>query len=133
VGDPTLVGDALTVVPIMVNHTVPACGFIVHDGEGALVFSGDTGPTDRLWEVARGLGDVRAVIVETSFPDRLEALAAASGHLTPGLLARELDKMPPCPVWVYHIKPMFYDETVEELDKLDGRVRVLQDGEIHQL
>jgi 3',5'-cyclic-nucleotide phosphodiesterase len=132
-GDPTLVGDELTVVPVMVDHTVPACGFIVHDGEGALVFSGDTGPTARLWEVARGLGDVRAVIVETSFPNRLEALAAVSGHLTPGLLARELDKMPPCPVWVYHIKPMFYDETVEELDKLDGRVRVLRDGEVHQL
>ena len=97
------------------------------------VFSGDTGPTDRLWELARALGDVRAIIVETSFPDRLEALASVSGHLTPSLLARELDKMPPCPVWVYHIKPMFYDETVDQLDQLDGHVRVLRDGEIHQL
>ena len=41
--------------------------------------------------------------------------------------------MPPCPVWVYHIKPMFYDETVDELTRLDSRVRVLSDGEVHVL
>ena len=79
------------------------------------------------------MGRVRAIVVETSFPNRLEALAEVSGHLTPSLLARELDKMPPCPVWVYHIKPMFHDETVDELTRLDGRVRVLSDGEVHVL
>jgi hypothetical protein len=41
--------------------------------------------------------------------------------------------MPPCPVWVYHIKPMFYDETVDELSGLDSRIRVLTDGEIRVL
>jgi glyoxylase-like metal-dependent hydrolase (beta-lactamase superfamily II) len=55
-GKPSPIGDRLTVIPILVNHTVPATGFIVHDGAGALVFSGDTGPTDRLWKVARDLG-----------------------------------------------------------------------------
>ena len=64
---------------------------------------------------------MRAIIVETSFPNRLHALAEVSGHLTPNRLARELDKMPPCPVWVYHVKPMFYDETVDELAGLDSR------------
>ena len=127
------IGDHLTVIPIPVHHTVPTAGFIVHDGAGALVFSGDTGPTDRLWAVARELGNVRTIIVETSFPNRLDALAEISGHLTPSRLAWELDKMPPCPVWVYHIKPMFYDETVDELTRLDSRVRVLSDGEVHVL
>ena len=131
--EPNRIGERLTVIPIIVNHTVPTTGFIVHDGVSALVFSGDTGPTERLWEVARNLRGVRAIIVETSFPNRLDRLAELSGHLTPARLARELDKMPPCPVWVYHIKPMFYDETVDELDRLDGRVRVLRDGEIQVL
>ena len=131
--EPSPVGPHLTAIPVLVDHTVPACGFIVHDGASALVFSGDTGPTKRLWEVARDLGNVRAIIVETSFPNRLERLAEVSGHLTPAGLARELDRMPPCPVWVYHIKPMFYDETVDELAKLDGAVRVLTDGEIQVL
>jgi ribonuclease BN (tRNA processing enzyme) len=131
-GGPSRIGS-LTVLPILVNHTVPATGFVVHDGDGALVFSGDTGPTEDLWDVARDLGRVRAIIVETSFPNRLDTLAEQSGHLTPARLARELDKMPPCPVWVYHIKPMFYDETVDELIKLDDRVRVLSDGAVHVL
>ncbi len=115
------------------HHSVPAVGFIVHDDAGALVFSGDTGPTEELWAVARGLGNVRVVIVETSFPNRFGALAEVSGHLTPSQLAWELDKMPPCDVWVYHIKPLFHDETVEDLAPLGSRVRVLADGEAHVL
>jgi ribonuclease BN (tRNA processing enzyme) len=130
---PQPIGDHLTVIPVPVHHTVPTVGFIVHDGNGALVFSGDTGPTDQLWDLARKLGNVRAIIVETSFPNRFDALAEVSGHLTPSRLAWELDKMPPCDVWVYHIKPMFHDETVEDLAELDGRVRILGDGEVHVL
>ena len=41
--------------------------------------------------------------------------------------------MPPCPVWVYHLKPAFYDETVEGSLGSTGRVRVLSDGEVHVL
>jgi ribonuclease BN (tRNA processing enzyme) len=132
-GVPQPIGHRLNVIPVPVHHTVPTAGFIVDDGAGALVFSGDTGPTEGLWALARELGNVRAIVVETSFPNRLEALAEVSGHLTPSRLAWELDKMPPCPVWVYHIKPMFYDETVNELTRLDSRVRVLSDGEVHVL
>jgi 3',5'-cyclic-nucleotide phosphodiesterase len=132
-GVPQPIDHRLTVIPVPVHHTVPTVGFIVHDGTGVLVFSGDTGPTEQLWALARDMGRVQAIVVETSFPNRLEALAEVSGHLTPSLLARELDKMPPCPVWIYHIKPMFHDETVNELTRLDGRVRVLGDGEVHVL
>jgi ribonuclease BN (tRNA processing enzyme) len=132
-GVPQPIGNRLTVIPVPVHHTVPTVGFIVHDDSGALVFSGDTGPTDRLWDRAREIGNVRAIIVETSFPDRLETLAELSGHLTPSQLTWELDKMPLCDVWVYHMKPVFHDEIVEELGKLDRRVRVLGDGEVHVL
>lgn len=132
-GVPQPIDDRLTVIPVRVHHTVPAVGFIVHDEAGALVFSGDTGPTEELWAAARELGNVRAIVVETSFPNRFDTLAEVSGHLTPNQLAWELDKMPPCEVWAYHIKPMFHDETVEDLAKLDGRVRVLTDGEVHVL
>ena len=128
---PQRIEDRLTVIPVPVHHTVPAVGFVLYDDAGALVFSGDTGPTEALWRVARAVGDVRAIIVETSFPNRLATLADVSGHLTPDLLRREIDKMPPCDVWVYHVKPMFRDEIIEDLAPLDGRVRVLVDGETH--
>jgi cAMP phosphodiesterase len=117
---------ALTVIPVAVHHTVPTTGFVITDGASGFVFSGDTGPTTRLWEIARRTAGVRAVVVETAFPNRLEALAKASGHLTPRLLDRELAKMPDVPVWIYHMKPTFYEETAEEILRLGSRVQILE-------
>ena len=85
---------SLTVVPVPVQHSVPASGFIIHDGTSGLVFSGDTGPTEEIWKVAREFKGIHAIIVETAFPNRLEDLATVSGHFTPALLQREMDKMP---------------------------------------
>jgi hypothetical protein len=56
------IGDHLAVIPVPVHHTVPTAGFIVDDGAGSLVFSGDTGPTEELWALARELGNVRAIV-----------------------------------------------------------------------
>ena len=128
------VGD-LWVTPVPVEHTVPTTGFIIHDGEIGFVYSGDTGPTERLWRAARGLRGLRAVIMECAFPDRLGRLAEASKHLTPALVRREMDKLPPeLPVWVYHIKPQFYQETVEELARIDpARLQILEQGKTYTL
>ncbi len=128
------VGD-LWVTPILVDHTVPAAGFLIHDGETGFVYSGDTGPTDKIWQMARGLTGLKAVIVETAFPNRLEGLARASKHLTPAMLSRELQKMPAdLPVWIYHIKPHFFEETAEELQKIDpARIHLVEQGKIYTL
>lgn len=125
----------LSVTPIRVDHTVPAVGFLVHNGETGFVFSGDTGPTDRIWRAARELKKLKVLIVETAFPNRLDGLAAAARHLTPAMLSREMKKMPPdLPVWIYHIKPHFYAETVEELQKLDpARIHIVEQGKTYTL
>jgi cAMP phosphodiesterase len=127
-GEPAKFGD-VTVVPVAVNHAVPAAGFIITDGTSGFVFSGDTGPTKQLWRAARQVREIRAVVVETAFPNRLEPLARASGHLTPRLLQREMERFPDGPIWVYHIKPAFFEETAEELSRLDGPIQLLQQGE----
>lgn len=118
----------LTVIPVPVHHTVPAAGYVISDGTSGFVFSGDTGPTTRLWEVARGIPHLRAAVVETAFPNRKETLARASGHFTPAMLLREMEKIPDVPVWVYHIKPAFHDETAEELLNLGASVQILEQG-----
>lgn len=125
----------LWVTPILVDHTVPAVGFLIHDGETGFVYSGDTGPTERIWEAARGLKGLKAVIVETAFPNRLDALARASKHLTPAMLSREMKKMPAdLPLWIYHIKPHFFEETAEELQKIDpARIHILEQGKTYAL
>ena len=125
----------LWVTPIPVEHTILTTGFIVHDGETGFVFSGDTGPTEKIWQAAKEMRGLKAVIVETSFPNRMDALAKTSGHLTPEMLKRELDKAPPdVPVWVYHVKPQLYQETAEELAKIDPtRIHILEQGKTYTL
>ena len=123
----TLVEDAeqevggLVVTPIAVNHTVPCSGFILHDGTSAVVYSGDTGPTDALWKAAGKLRGLGAVILECAFPNRLSALADVAKHMTPERIRRELDKLPgDLPVLIYHVKPQFKDEIGDELGEIAG-------------
>jgi len=128
------VGD-LWVTPVPVTHTVPAAGFILHDGETGLIYSGDTGPTRALWEAARGLRGLRAVILECAFPNRLDRLAEVARHMTPALIQRELEKLPAdVPVWVFHVKPQFFEETAEELSRIDsGRVTIIEQDKTYSL
>jgi cAMP phosphodiesterase len=125
----------LWVTPISVNHTVPTAGFVVHDGETGFLYSGDTGPTDRLWRIAREMRGLKALIVETAFPNRLDALARVSGHLTPDMLRREIDKMPhDVPIWIYHIKPQLFEETAEQLAAIDPtRIHTLEQGKTYSI
>jgi ribonuclease BN (tRNA processing enzyme) len=121
------VGDTW-VTPVAVNHAVPTTGFIVHDGSTGFLFSGDTGPTQALWKAARGLRGLRGAFLECAFPNRMAKLAAVAGHLTPELVRRELDKLPPdIQVWIYHVKPQFYDEIAEELSRVEpARVTIVE-------
>jgi ribonuclease BN (tRNA processing enzyme) len=112
-------GD-LRITPVLVNHTVPAIGCIISDAHGAIVFSGDTGPTEDLWRIARDVPNLRAIFIECSYPDAMEDLAFRSKHLTPSLLAREVGKIgrAEVPVYPYHLKPMFASRIDEELRRL---------------
>jgi ribonuclease BN (tRNA processing enzyme) len=128
------VGD-VWVTPVPVEHSVPTTGFIIHDGETGFVYSGDTGPTDALWRLARTMPGLKAIIVETAFPNRLDELARVSGHLTPGMLQREIDKMPAdLPIWVFHIKPQLFEETAGELANIDPtRIHTLEQGKTYSI
>src|SRR3989442_10201853 len=126
------VGD-LWVTPVAVNHTVPTTGFIVHDGSTGIIYSADTGPTEALWDAARGLPGIRAVILECAFPNRLAPLAEVAKHLTPALIRRELEKLPPSnPLWIFHPKPQFHEEVADELSRIDGnRVSILEQDRLY--
>jgi cAMP phosphodiesterase len=121
--------------PVRVSHTVESTGYLVSDGAGAIAVSGDTGPTDAFWRAVNEEADLRALLVETSFPSRLQAVADASGHLTPRTLAGELAKLRRngFPVYLYHLKPAFAAELRRELAPLRRRgVRVLARGDSFQ-
>ena len=109
----------LRVTPVEVPHTVPAYGYIIEDGASTVVFGGDSAPTDRIWELARTRGNLRAVFMEATFPDAMREFALKTGHLTPALFAREAAKVPRGVVTVaMHIRPRFRSRVVAELEAL---------------
>jgi len=125
-------GGGLTFKPVMVHHTVPTVGYIIREGERAIVYSGDTKATEDIWKAAMKLGSaLKAVFVETSFPNRMQALADMSGHLTPQALGAELKKLGDYdgPVYVYHVKSQYLVEIEREIDKLGRKdIIVVRDG-----
>jgi 3',5'-cyclic-nucleotide phosphodiesterase len=126
---PTKVLD-YTVTAVAVNHTVESAGYLIDDGEGTIGFSGDTGPTDRFWEVLNERKNLRALLMEVSFPNREQTLATASGHHTPQTLIEDLKKYTgsdELATMLYHIKPPFQSEVEKECAKLKGvHLQILQ-------
>jgi 3',5'-cyclic-nucleotide phosphodiesterase len=112
---------------VLVSHTIESAALIVEKGNCAIAYSGDTGPTDRLWEVLSDVPTLRAMLMEVSFPNDMEWLAKNSGHHTPKTLDRELDKLRgphngrELPILLYHIKPQFEREVEREVAKIKRR------------
>jgi len=132
----TFLCDRLEVTAVRVNHIVPTTGFIIREGDCALLYSGDTCETERIWEVAAKEPRLKAVFIETSFPNDCHELAKVSGHLTPAMLAREFVKIgrPDLPLYVYHLKPPYRSVILSELTRLNlPNLSVLEEGQVVRL
>lgn len=112
--------SGIDITPILVNHTVPTTGFIVHDHSSAFVYSGDTYSTDELWHEAKRIPHLKAAFIECSYPDSMAELAHISKHLTPTLFAQEFKKLDrdDISVYPYHMKPAYKDQILYELRAL---------------
>ena len=123
----------IDVTPVAVSHTIDTAGFVVESGNAALAYSGDTGPTDRFWKVLAETKNLRALLMEVSFPNSHHHVAKLSAHHTPETLERELHKLkndPHLPVMLYHIKPVFQDEVERDLARIQHRnLHICQLGE----
>jgi ribonuclease BN (tRNA processing enzyme) len=109
-------GGDLEVTAIPVNHIVPTTGLLLRQAGSSVLFTSDTGPTERIWEVANQTEDLAAVITECSFPNRLQEVADVSLHLSPQTLAEELAKLERrVPVYLYHFKPPYVEELRAEI------------------
>lgn len=109
----------LRFTPVPVDHLVPTHGFLIEDGESAVLWSSDTGPTERLWEIANRTPNLKALCLETSFDNSLQSIADISYHLTPKTLERELEKLArPVPILLHHLKPPCIRQIRAEIKKL---------------
>lgn len=112
------VGD-YSVLPVRVPHGPPTYGFQITGPDGRRFFySGDTGPgfSEGWISVPPDLA-----FIETSYPDRMENDARSRGHLTPSLLAADLDTirreygdLPT--VWAVHLNPRHEEEIRQDLE-----------------
>jgi ribonuclease BN (tRNA processing enzyme) len=111
--------DGLLITPVLLNHLVPTLGYVINDGQSAVIIAGDTGPTTRLWEVAHHTDGLRAIFLEACFPNSMRHLAEVSFHLTPEMFAREVAKMPRgVRVIATHIKVRYRHQVIRELFEL---------------
>lgn len=111
--------DGVTFTPIPVNHVIPTHGFLVEHNGSSFLWSSDTGPTDRLWEIANRTSSLKALGVEVSFNNALQQIADDSLHLTPQTLQGELQKLErPVPILLHHLKPFCIGTIREEIKEL---------------
>ncbi len=103
-----------------VHHPVPAVGFIIKErGKNSIVITGDTGPTDLLWEEANKEAKLKAVFTEIAFPNRMHKVALAAGHFTPKMFEDELGKLKKeVPLLIYHLKPEYMKDLLREIKAL---------------
>ena len=123
-------------VAVSTHHPVPSSAFLLQDERSTVCFSGDTGPTDRLWQVLNERENLRALFLEVSFPDEMQEMADVSGHLTPRDLKQQLALLEgrDFPVYLVHLKPRFTGPIREQVmaSRL-AAVSFLEDGQVLEL
>ena len=124
-----LIGN-VSFLPIAVDHVIPTHGMLIESGGSAFLWSSDTGPTQRLWEVANRTPNLKGIGIDVSFDNSLQPVADASGHLTPATLASELEKLEvDVPLYIHHLKPFCAETIARELTGLGRpRVELLEQG-----
>ncbi len=122
--------EGVRFTPIVVDHLVPTLGFLLEKDNAAVLWSSDTGPTTRLWEIANQTPTLKAVCIDTSFDNSMQEIADISLHLTPRTLALELEKLErDVPVLLHHLKPPCVERIYAEVAALgDPRIGFLEQG-----
>ena len=114
-----LKGKLIEVLPAV--HTVPAVGYAITAGTGCWVFTGDTERNPAFWKRINEL-NVAMLVIETAFSNREKDLARLSLHLSPMVLANELDfilRDKKYPIYITHTKPAETDLIMAEIQKFD--------------
>jgi ribonuclease BN (tRNA processing enzyme) len=102
-------------------HTVPALGYAITAGAGCWVFSGDTERNPAFWQRINQM-NVALLVIETAFSNREKQLAKLSLHLSPNVLADELDQIDKSkhfPIYITHTKPAETEQIMEEIQRFD--------------
>jgi cAMP phosphodiesterase len=131
-------GDTVTIghrefYAIDVMHTVPTLGYTVRNSGGTFAVSGDTKTNETLWPVLNACDDLKLLVIEVSFPNEMESLAAESGHYCPRTLTQDLERLRHTPdIWLTGMKPGEEELILEQVIEAapDKKIRMLSRGTI---
>jgi ribonuclease BN (tRNA processing enzyme) len=113
-GETTQLGDR-RITPLPARHAVPAVGYCIDSGAASFVYSGDTTDCEPFWAALNGIGNLRYLMVETTFLNANAAGAARSGHMTAALLAQGLARLQrPVTLLITHMEPGREDSIMAE-------------------
>lgn len=126
----------ITIRAVAVHHPGPTFGYLISGKRKTVVYTGDTGPTEKIWQMVNNDPKVQDIFLEATFPNRLADLAVQSQHLTPQGLKKELAKLQrkDIKIHVYHIKTPYHEEVEKEILALgDARLRLLNPGDSFEI
>ena len=119
--------EGYKVMTLPVNHTIRAAGFEITSRDGKKIFfTGDTGPgLSALWEHI----NPNLLIVEVTFPNRLEKRANNSAHLCPKMLKKELTEFKQIKgyfpkIMLIHLSPIFEEEIIKEVNEIEKQLEI---------
>ena len=120
---------------IKANHIVGSCGFVIIKNNQGFIISGDTYINPDIWEEINSNDDIKSLIIECSYPDKLQELAQITKHLTPELIAKGLEtiKRKNLSVFYYHLKPSYKKELLKDIKKnklLNYNGKILNEGDV---
>jgi ribonuclease BN (tRNA processing enzyme) len=127
------ISENIYLQPYKTDHTVASCGYIVTKNGSSVIISLDTYNLESTIEKIDAKKEITTLVVECSFPSRMERLSYDSKHLTPKLLFEKLKVMKnkEISICINHIKPLFLEEIRDEIAYLKDtyKVKILKDGE----
>ena len=123
-GEVVTVGNRVIEV-LPAEHSVPAVGYALRDARDPAapwwVFSGDTERNPAFWARINAM-NVGTLVIETAFSNRERELARLSRHLSPEVLADELDQIDAnrrFPIYITHTKPAETETIMREIAEFD--------------
>jgi len=115
------------VLPIPVNHAIGSVGFEITSKDGKKIFyTGDTGPgLSNLWKHV----NPKLIILDVTFPNRLEHWAKDAAHLCPKMLKKELKDFHRIKgyfpqVILIHLSPKLEDEIRKEVKEVSKELKL---------
>ncbi len=113
------IGEDEFIEAFATDHTVPSCGYIYTKKERSILITADTLDLTNVIELLNSRKEISAAVIECSFPSSMEQLAFDSKHLTPKLLFNALEdlKRDDIKLYINHIKPMFLNEMISEIEE----------------